>query len=72
MFNNCNLNKPLYNSIYKTISGLSNDDLDTILVNKLPKFDDNLYVIMTNNLYNSLDQLTTDLKRSTDNVIYDR
>ena len=66
MFNNYNLNKPI-----KTMSGLLNEDLDIKLF-KFLRCDDNLYDDITNNLYITLETLTTDLKRSTDSVVRDR
>lgn len=65
------MNKPLYNTIYKTMSGLLNEDLDIKLF-KFLRCDDNLYDDITNNLYITLETLTTDLKRSTDSVVRDR
>lgn len=61
----------LYNPIYKTMSGLLNEDLDIKLF-KFLRCNDNLNDNMTNNLYITLETLTDNLRRSTDTVIYDR
>jgi hypothetical protein len=53
------------------MSGLLNEDLDIKLF-KFLRCDDNLYDDITNNLYITLEILTTDLKRSTDSVVRDR